>query len=978
MNCDNQCCENRHEDYINDRYGINVTAMAHTQEPLVVEQAAELVPVDMRKPGTKITFWTFDGWQTWQFQPMDIREWLLPESWKQETTFGMDSINDLQNQIDSIQIGGWAISQEFGDNIHIGISQKALTEKFDGVANLDLNGKVPEALLPYLPDEEDVTNIESFLKFKDKPYDVSVFSGLGKKILRKNMVNGTNILTQAMVNAANTVYIIQYDFDLNDENIVFPSNCVLQFSGGSLSNGSITGNMTRIVADNVAIFDDIVIDGYWNVPEITSAWFKDATTEDNVIKQIFNLTNDDLHNVVTIEDGTYPVATLTEQTGAITVGSNTEVNLIGKIKQLSNSFYYGYVIDIAAGAKNIYIHGSGTIEGDKFIHDYQTGALALGNKIESTNASNTPKSIVLYTSDEEITGTLNVSDADADSVYWVRNRFNETLDPSGEIGYNTTNYTYYKVRSGSWKVVNSCESGHGIRLCNCYNVTISDITIEKCTGDCIYIGITNTPATNITLRNLVLDEGSRQGISITSAKNVVIENCTIKNVNRTAPQSGIDIEPNANSVVDNIVIKNCNILNCSGYGIELFNKHIESINDVLIQNVMIDGCYRGIGSTRVNITGLTIDSVIIKNHNSRGLYLYPYEDDESEVDLSNIRDVNITNVFVDDQDSSITSPNVWIWAVNSTIKGCTFKGISVLRSYNYADENHPTHGLIIEGTILDAPTKIVRLHTGCVMSQCSINCGLLRLPNGHTQFIGCDINCNGISADAAGSSATSYNTFTACSVYSSSAIRFNMFCNITQSIISCTSNLHLGKYSVVTGNKITAKIRCNYDQVAVNNNQIVLGTSVIGTDNYVVRLDGGNCNVSNNDITISDDDTSITAISGIISSTGAGGVVRNNNITLSGERNYCRYAIYTPVAYTPMVVENNSITISSAFINNVFNLSSGSPIPYADISKNRIGATADRPTLLACNKTFQYFDTTLGYPIWWTGTAWVDSTGTTV
>lgn len=34
---------------------------------------------------------------------------------------------DIQNQIDSIQIGGWAISQEFGDDTHIGISQKALT-----------------------------------------------------------------------------------------------------------------------------------------------------------------------------------------------------------------------------------------------------------------------------------------------------------------------------------------------------------------------------------------------------------------------------------------------------------------------------------------------------------------------------------------------------------------------------------------------------------------------------------------------------------------------------------------------------------------------------------------------------------------------------------------------------------------------------------------------------------------------------------
>ena len=129
MNCDNQCCENNghchdHHELAGDWYGINVTALARHPEPLVVEEAAELVPEEMRKPGTKITFWTFDGWQTWQFQPMDIREWVLPESWVQDT----EELKDMQNQIDSIQIGGWAISNQLGDDPHIGISQKALTE----------------------------------------------------------------------------------------------------------------------------------------------------------------------------------------------------------------------------------------------------------------------------------------------------------------------------------------------------------------------------------------------------------------------------------------------------------------------------------------------------------------------------------------------------------------------------------------------------------------------------------------------------------------------------------------------------------------------------------------------------------------------------------------------------------------------------------------------------------------------------------
>ena len=40
-------------------------------------------------------------------------------------------LNDLQNQVDSIQIHGMAVSNEFGDDPHIGISQKKLSEEHD-------------------------------------------------------------------------------------------------------------------------------------------------------------------------------------------------------------------------------------------------------------------------------------------------------------------------------------------------------------------------------------------------------------------------------------------------------------------------------------------------------------------------------------------------------------------------------------------------------------------------------------------------------------------------------------------------------------------------------------------------------------------------------------------------------------------------------------------------------------------------------
>jgi hypothetical protein len=47
------------------------------------------------------------------------------------------------------------------------------------------------------------------------------------------------------------------------------------------------------------------------------------------------------------------------------------------------------------------------------------------------------------------------------------------------------------------------------------------------------------------------------------------------------------------------------------------------------------------------------------------------------------------------------------------------------------------------------------------------------------------------------------------------------------------------------------------------------------------------------------------------------------------------------------------------------------------ISTPQNGATADRPTQNLQIGQF-YFDTTLGYPIWYDGTDWVDATGTVV
>lgn len=72
-------------------------------------------------------------------------------------------------------------------------------------------------------DEEDITEQNGTLQLANKTYDKQSFSGLGRVYLRKNIVGDKNVLTQAMINKANTIYVIQYDYDLKVEIIKYSS-----------------------------------------------------------------------------------------------------------------------------------------------------------------------------------------------------------------------------------------------------------------------------------------------------------------------------------------------------------------------------------------------------------------------------------------------------------------------------------------------------------------------------------------------------------------------------------------------------------------------------------------------------------------------------------------------------------------------------------------------------------------------------------
>ena len=120
--------------------------------------------------------------------------------------------------------------------------------------------------------EEVIQDGKSVLHFKNKLYNPEKYSGYGRVWLRKNIKKSSlcdccddtkkNILTQNMFFKqdnispnTNTIYIVQYDYDLDGNTITIPSDSVLVFDGGSFSNGQIILDNTLVVPPTLDLND---------------------------------------------------------------------------------------------------------------------------------------------------------------------------------------------------------------------------------------------------------------------------------------------------------------------------------------------------------------------------------------------------------------------------------------------------------------------------------------------------------------------------------------------------------------------------------------------------------------------------------------------------------------------------------------------------------------------------------------------------
>lgn len=150
----------------------------------------------------------------------------------------------------------------------------------------------------------------------------------------------------------------------------------------------------------------------------------------------------------------------------------------------------------------------------------------------------------------------------ADSLFTAKLRENITL-----IGYGATlrmwrsDYAAAPYAKAEWR--------HILKFASCSNVKVVGLTLSESGGDGVYLGTGKAGVTNkdFLIKDVVCDKNYRQGISVITAENLLIENTVMKNTDGTAPCAGIDFEPNLpDERIVNCVMRECVSENNAGAG----------------------------------------------------------------------------------------------------------------------------------------------------------------------------------------------------------------------------------------------------------------------------------------------------------------------------------------------------------------------------------------------------------------------------
>lgn len=191
-----------------------------------------------------------------------------------------EAIQKVEENTDSIT----GISQKISGNINYEDLSESARQQIESAGGGSIVNNADDEDLEVFVNSGD----KSVIRRKTiKQYVPSQKTGLGYVILRRNK----SFIEQVIY--SNTIYEIGYDFDLGEETASIPANCILKFTGGSIDNGVLSSADSRgfiVKAEEYQIFGNLLT---FNVnasrtciinKEVYAKWFGDMSeTADSAI-----------------------------------------------------------------------------------------------------------------------------------------------------------------------------------------------------------------------------------------------------------------------------------------------------------------------------------------------------------------------------------------------------------------------------------------------------------------------------------------------------------------------------------------------------------------------------------------------------------------------------------------------------------------------------------------------------------------------
>lgn len=243
----------------------------------------------------------------------------------------------------------------------------------------------------------------------------------------------------------------------------------------------------------------------------------------------------------------------------------------------------------------------------------------------------------------------------------------------------------------NWQKVKGDGNANGISLKGVKNARIENVKIVNCWTDGIYIGGTRkapvfSNSEDVVIRNVDIEHCGRQGISVISLKGGTFENLSIKDINRTAPRAGIDLEPN-NYAPENIENLTFNKVKIENAGQGFIISAVARPKNITVKNLSVKDLNTAYGVAIRGADEVVLDSISVITGKGKSKYSLLYVANSTDVE---IRDVTL--------DGGIGPASVEFQCGNNTVK--TNVSLSDFSIYN-AEKS----GLLVKDQSVEAVIK---------------------------------------------------------------------------------------------------------------------------------------------------------------------------------------------------------------------------------------------------------------------------------